>query len=1123
MKKIKRILTVFIAAAVILIPASVMAEKTEQNSSKRMETVIKHVEDALRYARCNVPGAVYPNMLVNGYSVDTKKPVEWKYKGETYYPSNLTTQQNFLRVLVGLTNLTGDTKYRKLAEEQVSLWFDNEDFMDKNGLLYAGEHSFIDVKSGTQLSYNEHELKQVFPYWEFMYEVEPEGVKRYIEACWNAHVITWSNLRMNRHGYYHKAMSDMWSSEYTDPSVDFNNGKNHAFQNAGDDLINMAFFLAEKTGEEGPELWGRRMLQKYIDTVHPVTGLSGAQYGEMDGGDRFKLQYPELGDIARERNFINKQKIRTIAGYDPLYLIDYAERTGDEEVMNFIIRSAEGTAKYVYDTETNKFKTPMWSDGTDHRGYVIQHTGYHGVAGKVMSSAGENPYPVIVQGCVRTSLATGNDVIWQMVRDMADDVYELGDIGTKPGENVNLNMNCSRADHELAFALLDLYENTGVRDYLTLAEKIGDNMIANYNKLAEGRSDISYMPIAREDMVALLRIEAVVRGVPDAVDDGIIASSGTEFDFDGWGRSSENRVFFALKRTPVTQVEIDDSEIVIAIDTERVSNFNDISGNIAEQDIRSLYALGAVNGVSAKEFRPNNYITRAQFISIVTKLCNFKERDKKFFTYDDVSENAWYRDAVEIARNNGLIDEGFLKNGLFAPNDYITMEEMTSIIVKALISKNKDVNYIGSNASALLEKSDLVSEWARSYIDIACNYQLINTKDFTADKYATRGEAASMAMRLNDMIGKDFTDATATVYPSDATRKDVKWTSGDKSIFEVDENGRIYPVSKGVATLTAEVEGVSDTCNVHIITAEEWMLREIKIDGVTMDEFVPNQSEYEVNLLLGTDKYPKIEARSYFGNEVKIETPETFPGAVTISVGETSKKYTLNFIAEGIDYKINEDFESRLIDRGLMNVWSGDTLIWLNGEAQEGEDSEVLVRKKPDTEEEDKCLVLPYFPNVVLQVMGKFEDSPYTVGANADDDLIVFDFDLMVSAPLEGVDIRIGTNNGTKNLWPVKLLYSDTTINAATGNGVQELGTYSPGKYDNIKIVINKKALTVDWYLNNQLVLEEQDTISVGAYDKLTTFAFMLMGAEAEYGTKAYLDNVKMYQIPKEFEELITK
>ena len=105
MKKVKCIFIAIIATMALLVPSFAMAEEGDARSKARMETVIGYVEDALRYARFNVPGAKYPHILVNGYNVDTKKPVEWKYKGNTYYPANITSQQNFLRVLVGLTNL----------------------------------------------------------------------------------------------------------------------------------------------------------------------------------------------------------------------------------------------------------------------------------------------------------------------------------------------------------------------------------------------------------------------------------------------------------------------------------------------------------------------------------------------------------------------------------------------------------------------------------------------------------------------------------------------------------------------------------------------------------------------------------------------------------------------------------------------------------------------------------------------------------------------------------------------------------------------------------------------------------------------------------------------------------
>lgn len=1118
MKKLKHIFIAIIAIAALLVPLCVSAQEGDAGQSRRMETVIGFAEDAMRYARYNVPGALYPNIFVNGYSVDTKKPVEWKYKGGTYYPANITVQQNFLRVLVGLTNLTGEPKYRETAEEQVTWWFTNPDNSDKNGLLYAGEHSFVCVKTGKILSYNEHEMKQVFPYYDFMYEVEPEGVKRYMEACWNSHVIDWSNLSMNRHGYYNKAMSNMWDSEYTDPSVDFNNGRSLSFQNAGDDLINYAFFIADKTGEEGPRIWGRRMLQKYIDTVNPVTGLSGAQYGEQATGDRLYLQYgPEFGELAKEYNYINKYKIKTIAGFAPQYLLEYAQKMNDQEIMDYVVNSIEGTAKHVYNAETNKLETPMWSDGTSLQGYVTKRAGYHGVKGKTLPSSGENVHTDVLLGTLKAYFATERETLWQFARDMGKG-FGLGDLGTKPGENVNLTMETEATDPQIVFSLLNLYNETGNKDYLTLAENMGENIIDAWIELKEGRANYSYVTINREDMVALLRIEATVQGIPEAVDDGIVTNASVEFDFDGVARTTDASQFWAKTRIPATKVTIDGGEIVLPINSARIPKFTDISESDAEQEIRALYALGAINGVSDTAFAPDRNITRAELISIAVKLCEFPHREKKFAIYPDVEDDAWYRDAVEAARNNGLIDESLLKNGLFAPNDYITNEEMISVVVRALTSINKDTQYNGNNAINKLSDAGEISQWAKKYVDIACNYLLITDTKLSPKENTTREKAALFLVRLNDMIARDYKDVTATVFPSDATKQYVNWSSSDTNIFEVDANGRIYPVAEGSAILTAEVDGVTDTRTVNVVSLKDYMLKNITFDGVELEGFVPTKHEYEMNLLLGTNEYPEIAAQSYSGDGVKIEIPEKFPGAVVISVGDAEEKYTLNFTAGNVDYKMNEDFEGYLPDRGIHNIWTGDVLWNLNSKAWEGKESSVLVRNIPRDGEDNKCLALPYHEGVTIQVGGKFPEKPYIVGGEADEKLVVLDFDLMVTNPLEGVDIRIGGD-----VWPIKLTYSENSINAATGAGVQELGEYTPGEWDNIKIVVDKKTMLVNWYLNGNLILEEQEAISVGGYDKIEELLFALMSADSEPGAMAYLDNVKLYQVPREYAEVIVK
>lgn len=56
----------------------------------------------------------------------------------------------------------------------------------------------------------------------------------------------------------------------------------------------------------------------------------------------------------------------------------------------------------------------------------------------------------------------------------------------------------------------------------------------------------------------------------------------------------------------------------------------------------------------------------------------------------------------------------------------------------------------------------------------------------------------------------------ATVLPSDATDKTVKWSSDKSSVATVDQNGQVTAVSSGDATITASVGSVSATCAVSV-------------------------------------------------------------------------------------------------------------------------------------------------------------------------------------------------------------------------------------------------------------------------------------------------------------------
>ncbi len=85
-------------------------------------------------------------MLANGVDPRTGKQMEWIFPdGRTAVLSNFSAQQNLMRVLVGLSNLTGDPKYKQLAENNVRYYFQH--YQDKSGLLLWGGHRFIDLKT----------------------------------------------------------------------------------------------------------------------------------------------------------------------------------------------------------------------------------------------------------------------------------------------------------------------------------------------------------------------------------------------------------------------------------------------------------------------------------------------------------------------------------------------------------------------------------------------------------------------------------------------------------------------------------------------------------------------------------------------------------------------------------------------------------------------------------------------------------------------------------------------------------------------------------------------------------------------------------------------------------------
>lgn len=510
-----------------------------------IESVRRFADNVLQYGKDRY-GPKHTPLFVDGLNVDTREPVKWKRKGEEWMLSNLAGQQVLLRTLDGLTKLTGNPKYREAAVKATRYAFDN--LRSPNGLLYWGGHWCYDAATEKQVgeAYR-HELKCHYPYYELMWEVDPQATQRFIEAFWNAHIIDWSNLDMNRHGSYTKEMGRLWESEYRGGKVFFV-GKGLTFVNTGSDLFYAAAILHKLTGQKGPLVWAKRLAYRYVETRNPKTGLGGYQYSRISG-DRAQEQFgPEFGDRILEGTILETLRARRKYAMAGICQLKLGEELGEagKDFLQWAVGDLSAYGRHAYYVRDNTF-LPMISDGTLLTGLVMKRDGYYGEKGSRFE-----PAPADTLFFWAYSLAfrlSGDNFMWEMSRNIGRG-NDLGDIGEAPGSRPSLNMATACSDSEALFGLLDLHRKTGKKPYLELARKIGDNILRDrfHKGFFVPSKEHLFAKFDNVEALALLHLAATMRGKPDAVPSYCARRSYFHCPFDGIGRTYDEVAIYEQRR-----------------------------------------------------------------------------------------------------------------------------------------------------------------------------------------------------------------------------------------------------------------------------------------------------------------------------------------------------------------------------------------------------------------------------------------------------------------------------------------------------------------------------------------------------------------------------------------------
>lgn len=174
----------------------------------------------------------------------------------------------------------------------------------------------------------------------------------------------------------------------------------------------------------------------------------------------------------------------------------------------------------------------------------------------------------------------------------------------------------------------------------------------------------------------------------------------------------------------------------------------DVKGNWAAKTIEMFLKLNIIKGYTDGTVKPNQAITRAEFVGILSRI--FEVEGTSTVSFKDVTDSSWAKSAIEQFASAGIIN-GY-SNGEFRPNQTITREEMVIVLSRVL---NLD-NAAAANANGSF--SDLQGAKAAGSIRQAAQAGIISGftgGTFAPEGNATRAEALTMilnALNLNGQI-----------------------------------------------------------------------------------------------------------------------------------------------------------------------------------------------------------------------------------------------------------------------------------------------------------------------------------------------------------------------------------
>lgn len=153
------------------------------------------------------------------------------------------------------------------------------------------------------------------------------------------------------------------------------------------------------------------------------------------------------------------------------------------------------------------------------------------------------------------------------------------------------------------------------------------------------------------------------------------------------------------------------------------NGFNDVPfGQWYTKYVARVEYSQVVNGYPDGSYRPDGFITRAEFAAVCVRYFESRTEtlQKAELSFTDFDSSHWSYEIVQKAVHQGFVN-GY-PDGTFKPDDYITRAEVVTV-VNRMLDRSADVEFINNNFSELTHFTDLNDKnyWAFYEIYEAAN------------------------------------------------------------------------------------------------------------------------------------------------------------------------------------------------------------------------------------------------------------------------------------------------------------------------------------------------------------------------------------------------------------------